>query len=94
VYDPFHRLLLLQGGKEVTQYGGADDSLTWTYDVHTNTWTDLQARNGPGNPWVGAIDFDPEHNVFVLFNQRGKQVWAYRYQAVPMGTEVSIAKLN
>jgi hypothetical protein len=76
VYDPFHKRLLLQSGKKVTQYGGSDDSITWTYDVRTNTWTDLALSGGPGNPWVGAMDFDPEHNVVVLFNNRDRQVWA------------------
>ncbi len=85
-YDPFHKVLLLQSGKKVSQYGGPDDSVTWTYDVRTNTWTDLQAKGGPGNPWVGAMDFDPEHNVFVVFHARDRSVWAYRHKAVPVGT--------
>lgn len=87
VYDPFHKLLLLQSGRKETQYGGGDDSITWTYDVRTNTWTDLNVKTGPGNPWVGAMDFDPEHNVFVLFNHRDQQVWAFRYKAVNAGTK-------
>jgi hypothetical protein len=85
-YDPFHKLLVLQSGKKATQFGGPADSITWSYDIRTNTWTDLQAKNGPGNPWVGAMDFDPEHNVFVLFSFRDKQVWAYRAGAVESGT--------
>lgn len=88
VYDPFHKLLLLQSGKVATQYGGGDDSITWTYDVRTNTWTDLNVKTGPGNPWVGAMDYDPEHNVFVLFNFRDRNVWAYRYKAVTAGAKV------
>ena len=60
--------------------------MTWSYDVRSNTWTDLKAKNGPGNPWVGAMGFDPEHNVCVLFNFRDKQVWAYRHRAVKPGT--------
>jgi len=87
LYDPFHKLLLLQSGRKATQFGGPDDSLTWTYDVRSNTWTDLKAKNGPGNPWVGAMDFDPEHNVFVLFSFKDKQVWAYRHKAVEVGTK-------
>jgi hypothetical protein len=87
-YDPFQKVLLLQSGHKATQFGGPDDSLTWTYDVRTNTWTDLKAQNGPGNPWVGAMDFDPEHNVFVLFSFRDKQVWAYRARSVPVGTAI------
>ena len=87
VYDPFHKVLLLQSGKKATQYGGGDDSITWTYDVRTNTWTDMQLK-GPGNPWLGAMDFDPEHNVFVLFNFAQKQVWAYRYKPVAPGTKM------
>ena len=87
VYDPFHKLLLLQSGKKATQYGGGDDSITWTYDVRTNTWTDLQLKTGPGNPWVGAMDYDPEHNVFVLFNHRDRQVWAFRHKAVAVGSK-------
>jgi HEAT repeat protein len=85
-YDPFHKVLLLQSGRKATQFGGPDDSITWTYDVRSNTWTDLKAKNGPGNPWVGAMDFDAEHNVFVLFNFRDKQVWACRHKAVAAGT--------
>lgn len=88
IYDPFHKLLLLQSGKKATQYGGGDDSITWTYDVRTNTWTDLNVK-GPGNPWVGAMDFDPEHNVLVLFNFADKQVWAFRYAPVAGGTKVN-----
>ena len=70
----------------MTQFGGPGDSVTWTYDVRTNTWADLTAKNGPGSPWVGAMDFDAEHNVFVLFNFKDKQVWAYRHKAVKPGT--------
>ncbi len=86
VYDPFHKLLLLQTGKQATQFGGGADSITWTYDVRTNTWTDLNVKTGPGNPWVGAMDFDAEHNVFVLFNHNDKHVWAFRYKDVATGT--------
>lgn len=88
VYDPFQKVLVLHSGTEVTQFGGPDDAITWSYDVRTNTWTDLKATNGPGNPWVGAMDFDPEHNVIVLFSFRDKRVWAYRPKAVPAGTRV------
>jgi hypothetical protein len=84
-YDPFHKVLLLQSGKKVSQYGGPEDSVTWTYDVRTNTWTDLRAKGGPGNPWVGAMDFDAEHNVLVVFHARDRSVWAYRYKAVAGG---------
>lgn len=87
-YDPFHKVLLLQSGKKATQFGGGEDSITWTYDVRTNIWTDLRVQTGPGNPWVGAMDYDPEHNVFVLFNYRDKQVWAYRLKEVAAGTKV------
>jgi hypothetical protein len=86
VYDPFHKLLILQSGNKATQFGGGADSITWTYDVRTNTWTDLQVKTGPGNPWVGAMDFDPEHNVYVLFNHNDKQVWAFRYKEMAIGT--------
>jgi hypothetical protein len=86
-YDPFHKLPVLQSGKKANQFGGPDDSITWSYDVRTNTWTDLKAKNGPGSAWVGAFDFDPEHNVFVLFSFRDKQVWAYRYKQVAAGTK-------
>lgn len=45
-------------------------------------------KTGPGNPWVGAMDYDPEHNAFVLFNHNDKQVWAFRYKAVAAGTKL------
>ncbi len=90
VYDPFQKLLLFHSGKKVTQFGGPDDALTWSYDVRTNTWTDLKAANGPGNPWVGAMDFDPEHNVVVLFSFKDKRVWAYRHKEVAAGTKATI----
>jgi hypothetical protein len=88
-YDPFHRVLLLQSGRKETQFGGPGDSITWSYDVRSNTWTDLNPENGPGNAWVGAMDFDAEHNVFLLFNHRTGTVWAYRYGDVPRGTSVA-----
>jgi len=87
VYDPYHKLLVLQGGKKESQFGGPADSLTWTYDVRTNIWTDRKAKGGPGSPWVGAMDFDPEHNVFVLFNFRDKRVWAYRLGPLKPGAK-------
>jgi hypothetical protein len=34
------------------------------------------------------MDYDPEHNAVVLFSFRDKRVWAYRPQAVPVGTRV------
>jgi hypothetical protein len=73
----------------VSQYGGPEDSFTWTYDARTNTWAALQAQSGPGNPWVGAMDFDPEHNVMVVFHARDRSVWAYRLKAVAVGTMVT-----
>jgi HEAT repeat protein len=88
-YDPFHRVLILQSGRSVSQFGGPADSVTWSYDVRTNTWTDLNPKNGPGNPWVGAMDFDPEHNVFVLMSFKDKQVWAYRHKTVAGETRAS-----
>ena len=51
---------------------------------------DLKAANGPGNPWLGAMDFDPEHNVVVLFSFRDKRVWAYRHKEVAAGTKATI----
>ncbi|MEX0703121.1 MAG: HEAT repeat domain-containing protein [Planctomycetales bacterium] len=88
VYDPFHKVLVLQGGKRVSQYGGPSDSITWAYDLAKNEWTDLAPENGPGNPWVGAMAFDPEHNVVVLFHFTDKKVMAYRYKPVEPGTKV------
>lgn len=88
-YDPFHKVLILQSGVKVGQYGGPKDSITWSYDVRTNTWTDMKAEGGPGNPWVGAQGFDPEHNVLVLFNFRDHHVWVYRPGAVAVGTQVN-----
>jgi HEAT repeat protein len=90
VYDPFAKVLLLHSGKKVTQFGGANDAVTWSYDVRMNTWTDLKAANGPGNPWVGAMDFDPEHNVVVLFSFKDKRVWAYRHKDVLTGTKATV----
>ncbi len=90
VYDPFQKVLLLHSGKKATQFGGPDDAITWSYDVRTNTWTDLKAANGPGNPWLGAMDFDPEHNVVVLFSFRDKRVWAYRHKEVAAGMKATI----
>ncbi|MCE9533143.1 MAG: HEAT repeat domain-containing protein [Planctomycetes bacterium] len=87
VYDPFYKVLLLQSGKKATQFGGGEDSITWIYDVRTNTWTDLNVKTGPGNPWVGAMDYDPEHNVFVLFNHGNRQVWALRYKELAVGAK-------
>jgi hypothetical protein len=34
------------------------------------------------------MDFDPEHNVVVLFYFKDKQVWAYRHKAVEAGAKV------
>ncbi len=81
VYDPFTQKLILHAGRKTSQYGGEDDAMTWTYDIKTNTWTDL-GPGGPGNPWVGAMAFDPEHNVVVVFQFRGGSVWAYRHKEV------------
>src|SRR5262249_4682106 len=84
VYDPFHTLLLLQRGRP-PQCGGSAAPVTWAYDVRTNTGPDLKAKTGRGNPWVGAMDFDPDPNVCLLFNFRDGQVWAYRPKPVKPG---------
>ena len=86
VYEPFGKVMILQSGKVATQFGGAGDSITWAYDLKANAWKDLGPKNGPGNPWVGSMDFDPEHNVIVLFDFSHRNVWAYRYKQVPAGT--------
>ncbi|MHC4916409.1 MAG: hypothetical protein ACYTGB_13050 [Planctomycetota bacterium] len=89
VYDPFSKGMLLHGGRKVKQYGGAADSVTWSDDPGSNVWKDLKPKGGgPGNPWVGAMAFDPEHNAVVVFNARSRSVWAYRHRAVPAGTRV------
>jgi hypothetical protein len=90
VYDPFSKKLILHAGRKVSQYGGPKDAMTWTYELKTNTWTEIKDAGGPGNPWVGAMTFDAEHNVALVFNFRGKTVWAYRHKSVPVGTEVQL----
>ncbi|MFC1479530.1 HEAT repeat domain-containing protein [Planctomycetota bacterium] len=90
VYDPFSKKLILHAGKKTSQYGGPKDAMTWTYELKTNTWTEVADAGGPGNPWVGAMTFDPEHNAALVFNFRGKTVWAYRHAQVPAGTSVQL----
>ena len=90
VYDPFSKKLILHAGKRVSQYGGPQDALTWTYELKSNTWTEVKGAGGPGNPWVGAMTFDAEHNVALIFNFRGRNVWAYRHKQVPVGTKVKL----
>lgn len=88
VYDPFTRKLILHSGRKTSQYGGPDDAMTWTYDLDTNTWTEIANAGGPGNPWVGAMVFDPEHNVVLVMNFRARNVWAFRHAAIAEGTTV------
>jgi hypothetical protein len=91
VYDPFSKMLILHGGKSVGQFGGPADAITWAYDLKANAWTNLDPKGGgPGNPWVGAMDFDPEHNAAVVFDFPHKAVWAYRYKQVPAGTRAQL----
>jgi hypothetical protein len=35
------------------------------------------------------MDFDPEHNVFVLFDHNDKQVSAFHYKDVAIGTKAT-----
>ncbi|MHC4916160.1 MAG: HEAT repeat domain-containing protein, partial [Planctomycetota bacterium] len=42
VYDPFSKVMPLHGGRKVKQYGGAADSITWSYDPVANVWKDLK----------------------------------------------------
>jgi hypothetical protein len=88
VYDPYSKLLVLHAGKKVSQFGGPADAMTWTYDLPSNSWKEVEGAGGPGNPWVGAMAFDTEHNLVVVHAFRGRKVWAYRHKSVPVGTQV------
>jgi len=88
-YDSLNRALILslsvagQGGK-------VQPGETWRYDVKANTWTDLKpAGGGPVLPLAYRLGYDPEHNVCIGVFTIGyeKQVWAYRYKNVPVGTK-------
>lgn len=57
----------------------------WAYDVGGKQWTKLTPK---GNVPPDDVDrtqgyngyFDPARNVFVLFKNAGREVWAYRYK--------------
>jgi hypothetical protein len=82
-FDTANGVAVLFGG----DWQGKTANDTWTYDLKTNSWTEMKPKTVP--PWkdasfFGQFVYDPAHNVSLAVwghEWRGTcQTWAYRYK--------------
>ncbi len=65
VYDPSTDVIVLFGGYDRERNRQLND--TWTYDIHSNTWTELHPDTSPVNRYGHVMAYDPYEGVVVLF---------------------------
>ncbi|MHA2303524.1 MAG: Kelch repeat-containing protein, partial [Candidatus Thorarchaeota archaeon] len=99
VYDSRVDRLIMIGGYGYT----LTFEETWSYDVDTNTWFEMNSPNSPSARCAYGIAYDSESNRTIIFSgavgvesewERGEaDTWAYRYQinppSQPLNLEVS-----
>jgi len=69
----------------IVLYGGILDSsssdVQWSYDLETNTWTNLDPNSFPHGLWWPAMAYDVESDRIILFGGYGvtyeDETWAY-----------------
>lgn len=85
VYDQAHDLFVLFGGlctdnSRCTKYDELAD--TWTYNLKTNTWTEMHPAVSPSPRQQHNMAYDPHNGVVVLYGGRDggtayNDVWVY-----------------
>ena len=78
VYDSANDQMILFGG---TDNYSSPGNQTWTYNMGTNTWTNMNPTNAPAS-YYHAIAYDSRNGVVVAFGSFGSQVdsketWIY-----------------
>jgi hypothetical protein len=78
VYDSQNKLMILFGGW--TDIGGRSND-TWSYDLSSNTWTNLQSKKAPNLRYRQGMTYDQENGLVVLFGggtpDAAKDTWTY-----------------
>lgn len=82
-YDAESDRVVLFGGTTNAYSQGLDD--TWTYDLNTNTWTEMSPELAPHHRWSAAMAYDEESDRIVMFggasggrfSVRLNDTWAY-----------------
>ena len=89
-YDSQSDRVILFGGVAVTETEFRVFEDTWSYDVGTDSWTNLSAATGPSTGCCGdgmVYDSQSDRVILYLWNGDG-QTWAFDYDAaalVPSG---------
>jgi len=71
-YDERDGVLLAFGG--LLQGGSYSDEL-WTYDVATDTWTDITPASSPPARWKAGFSYDPDGQVAILYGGLDDSGW-------------------
>jgi hypothetical protein len=66
-YDPVNGVIVMFGGLAGSIVMGD----LWTYHVPSNTWTQIQAANPAPGRFLGALGYDPDQRMFVLYAGNG-----------------------
>jgi N-acetylneuraminic acid mutarotase/predicted phosphodiesterase len=90
VYDSSVDRIIMFGG---SRYHGIIVELfdeTWSYDLNTNTWFEMNTPNNPSARYTSGLAFDSESNRTILYGGEAvgpsylfNETWAYRYQINP-----------
>ena len=75
-FDERLGVVVLYGGVSIDSYGQTPDATTtlsdlWTYDVTTNTWTQIAPTVSPGPRYIGSLTYDPVAGASVLYGGAG-----------------------
>ncbi len=73
-YDTVNEKLILFGGsKEYSPYDNLDD--TWTYDLRSNTWTQMNPTQKPYSPSGHSMIYDSVNEKIVFYGR--EETWTY-----------------
>jgi hypothetical protein len=61
-YDALDRLMVMYGGQNA---GPLSD--VWSFDLATETWTDITPAAGPDGRWFSTLEYDPVNRRFTMF---------------------------
>lgn len=66
-----HAMVYCNTTNEIILYGGWQVGGTWSFDCESQTWSEVETSNDPGEHHSLALAFDSKENVVILFGGFG-----------------------